>query len=202
MTMASKSAALLSSNVVSRAFSSAVLTTYDAQQPKLTNDEIASAFYRDSSGRASVQVKVRLDFADVDGAKTLLACGCIEPAPAESEATKTSIAISHDNSSNDNDGDAAKSSQNRKDSEAWRDELSSIGKEVDDDEMKKLSTSIDTKFSFECTAASSSQGDSNNNWTVEMVTVNSCKTLQSSEDDPKALLFDIEIRLLLMEYTE
>ena len=176
--MASKSAALLSSNPVSRAFSSAVLTTNDAQQ-QTKNDKIASAYYRDSSGRASVQVRARLDFSDVDGAKALLVCGCI--APVESEATKTSIAASSDNSSNYNGGGA---------SEAWRNELSSIGKELDDDEMKKLSTLIDTKFSFECTAASSTQDDSNNDWAVEMVTINNCKALK---DDPKALLFDIEI---------
>ena len=194
--MAPTSTTLLNSNPASVAFSSATLTTNSIQQQKPTKDKQTTAYYRDSSGRACVQVRAQLDFSDGGGADALLECGCIEPAPVESEAVKIALAALSDNNNNEG-GEPAQSGSDEesKDGEAWRDELSTIGKEG----VTHFSSFIDTAFTFECTATSSTSDNkySNSNWAVERVTIINCTIQRASEEDPKssitALLFDIEI---------
>eukprot|EP00985_Skeletonema_marinoi_P026479 scaffold20539_cov81-Skeletonema_marinoi.AAC.1 len=99
--MAPTSTTLLNSNPASVAFSSATLTTNNIQQQKPTKDKQTTAYYRDSSGRACVQVRAQLDFSDGGGADALLVCGCIEPAPVESEAVKKALAALSDNNNNE-----------------------------------------------------------------------------------------------------
>jgi hypothetical protein len=200
--MASKYATLLNSNPASVAFASAALATNNnnTQQQKLTkHNNKATAYYRDSSGRACVQVRAQLDFSDGGGADALLECGCIEPAPVESDAVKKAL-VALSSSDDNNHGDEKGSLQSRRDEEsndgeAWRNELSTIGKEEDGDKKSHFSSFIDTTFTFECTASSSDK--SNGNWAVEGVTIINCTIQRTSEDDQKssiaALLFDLEI---------
>mmetsp|Transcript_31680 Transcript_31680/g.53631 ORF Transcript_31680/g.53631 Transcript_31680/m.53631 type:complete len:684 (-) Transcript_31680:43-2094(-) len=189
---------LLNSNPASVAFSTATLITNNIQQQKPTKDKQTTAYYRDSSGRACVQVRAQLDFSDGGGADALLECGCIEPAPVESEAVKIALAALSDNNNNEG-GEPAQSGsddEESKDGETWRDELSTIGKE---EGVTHFSSFIDTAFTFECTATSSTSDNkySNSNWAVERVTIINCTIQRASEEDPKssitALLFDIEI---------
>eukprot|EP00984_Skeletonema_dohrnii_P026668 scaffold16037_cov139-Skeletonema_dohrnii-CCMP3373.AAC.5 len=196
--MAPTSTTLLNSNPASVAFSSATLTTNSIQQKKPTKDKQTTAYYRDSSGRACVQARAQLDFSDGGGgADALLECGCIEPAPVESEAVKISLAALSDNDNNDGgEPTQSGSDEESKDGEAWRDELSTIGKE---EGVTHFSSFIDTAFTFECTATSSTSDNkySNSNWAVERVTIINCTIQRASEEVPKssitALLFDIEI---------
>jgi hypothetical protein len=162
----------LSSNPASRAFASAALT----KQTTKSNHK-ATAYYRDSSGRAGVQVRVQLVFSENSGADALLECRCIDPAPAESEAVKKDLADEPGQSGSD---------------DTWRNELSTIGKEVGG-ETTHFSSLIDTTFAFECTGRSTNN-KSNTNWAVERVTILNCTIKRASDDDPQSkLLFDVEI---------
>jgi hypothetical protein len=198
--MAPKYTTLLNSNPASSAFASAALTANDIihrGQQKPTKDTKATAYYRDSSGRACVQVRATLDFSDGGGADALIECGCIEPAPVESEAVKKALAALSSPDSNNHDDDGKEplqsgSDEESNDGEAWRNELSTIGKEEGGDKKSHFSSFIDTTFTFECIATSST-----GNWAVEGVTILYCTIQRTSEDDPKssiaALLFDVEI---------
>ena len=136
----------LESNPASRAFASATLTKKDATIHK----KKTTAYYRDSSGRACVQVRAQLDFSDSVGkeADALLQCGCIEPAPVESDAVKKALAAASSPAKNNDDDNGG---ENKEDGEAWRDELSTIGPEVGG-EMSQFASLIDTSFTFECIA--------------------------------------------------
>ena len=200
------------SNPASTAFASAALTIKNSNNIQLllqnkptTTDNKATAYYRDSSGRACVRVRAQLDFSDGggDGADALLECGCIAPAPVESEAVKKALLATLPSSSDNNNDDDGKepaqsgSDEESKDDKAWRDELSTIGKE-EGGHKTHFSSSIDTAFTFECIATPSSTDDeSNGNWAVEGVTILNCAIQRTSEADPKssiaALLFDVEI---------
>lgn len=176
----------LESNPASRAFASATLTKKDATIHKKT-----TAYYRDSSGRACVQVRAQLDFSDSVGkeADALLQCGCIEPAPVESDAIKKALAAASSQANHNNDDDNG--GENKEDGEAWRDELSTIGTEVGG-EMTQFASLIDTSFTFECIAT-----NNKSDWAVEGITIISSTIQRTSDGDPKssisALLFDVEI---------
>eukprot|EP00573_Skeletonema_grethae_P000012 CAMPEP_0201687786 /NCGR_PEP_ID=MMETSP0578-20130828/1689_1 /ASSEMBLY_ACC=CAM_ASM_000663 /TAXON_ID=267565 /ORGANISM="Skeletonema grethea, Strain CCMP 1804" /LENGTH=679 /DNA_ID=CAMNT_0048171961 /DNA_START=83 /DNA_END=2122 /DNA_ORIENTATION=- len=195
--MAPKSTTLLNSNPASVAFHSATLTTKNIQQQQPTaKDEKLTAYYRDSSGRACVQIRAQLDFSNGSSqADALLECGCIEPAPVESEAVKKALAAVSDKG--EEPAQSGKDEE-REDGAAWRDELSTIGKEEGGDNVKHFSSVVDTVFTFECTATSSAGNRiSNCDWAVERVTIINCTIQRASEGDPKssvtALLFDIEV---------
>lgn len=176
----------LESNPASRAFASATLTKKDA-----TIHKKITAYYRDSSGRACVQVRAQLDFSDSVGkeADALLQCGCIEPAPVESDAVKKALAAASSPAKNNDDDDNGE--ENKEDGEAWRGELSTIGTEVGG-EMTQFASLIDTSFTFECIAT-----NKKSDWDVEGVTILSSTVQRTSDGDPKssisALLFDVEI---------
>ena len=124
------------SNPASTAFASAALTIKNSNNIQLllqnkptTTDNKATAYYRDSSGRACVRVRAQLDFSDGggDGADALLECGCIAPAPVESEAVKKALLATLPSSSDNNNDDDGKepaqsgSDEESKDDKAWRD---------------------------------------------------------------------------------
>lgn len=185
--MTTKSTTLLNSNPASVAFYSAALTTkINGPQEKATEEKQLTAYYRDSSGRACVQIRAQLNFPDGIGADALLECGCIEPVPVESDAVKKTLEASSDNNTRGNGEEPAQNGS---------DEEGEVGAA---EHSKHFSSFIDTAFTFECIATSStSDKNSNGKWAVERVTIINCTIQRASEDDPKssitALLFDIEI---------
>ena len=192
---------LLNSNPASVAFYSAALTTNsNFQQETAKKEKQLTAYYRDSSGRACVQIRAQLVFPQGSGADALLECRCIEPAPVESDEVKKSLAALSDNNNHDNGNELAQSGGDDEGEEgaAWRDERSTIGKEEGGENAKHFSSFIDSAFTFECIAtASNSDKYSNGKWAAERVTIINCTIQRASKDDPKSsitsLLFDIEI---------
>ena len=163
------------------------------------------AYYRDSSGRARVRLRVRLavpttttdagsedDDKDEDsvGLEALIECGCIVPPPVESDGsthTSSSNAIKEDELND------AKEENDDEDEEFMQNELSNIGKDME--ESKKWYT--DTTFAFECTCpSSSSTSKSDVAWALEGVTILHSEIERSDQKWKKkitALLFDVEV---------
>ena len=158
------------------------------------------AYYRDSSGRARVHLRVRLttvptttaddttgsgdDDKNEDnsvGLEALIECGCIEPPPVES-----------DGSTPNTEGNESKDKKEEDDDEEFmKNELSNIGKDME--ESKEWYT--DTTFAFECTCPSSSTSKSDVAWALEGVTILHSQIERADQKKKKiaALLFDVEV---------
>jgi len=221
-----------SSNPAAEVFASATLEIVDPRHEKnqsgsstATSSSSPSvhktrAYYRDSSGRARVHLRVRLAVPATvtenggSGVEALLECGCIRPVPVESSSCGIPSSSSH-NINRDDDVEESKNADEREDKQndgndegdddsVWQSELSTIGKEMKGG--SKSSWFTDTTCTFECTIAPSrnkSTANSNNttsSWALEGVTIlhSEIERLGSSSDAKNpapvsALLFDIEI---------
>ncbi|KAL9186872.1 hypothetical protein ACHAXT_010592 [Thalassiosira profunda] len=156
------------------------------------------AFYRDSSGRAGVRLRVRLAASpDASGGLgALLDCGCIRPAPVESAGT---ISAAGANVVSDDDGEGHDEGTNADaEEERWRDELATIGRAMEGAARKQSGWGTDTTFAFECSMAPPSSDGSVGApaWALEGVTIRRAD-IERSSPDPKApiaaLLFDVEV---------
>mmetsp|Transcript_14022 Transcript_14022/g.30089 ORF Transcript_14022/g.30089 Transcript_14022/m.30089 type:complete len:613 (+) Transcript_14022:118-1956(+) len=160
-------------DAAAKAFASATLSIVPQRQKNRTTSYSSSsasspyktcAYYRDSSGRARVHLKVRLEVPRLGGGvgddggllpgggiEALLECGCVRPAPVEEDCFGNGADGS--DARDDNDGENA-SDNPRKEEEAkdededdpWKKELSTIGKEVGSNAPWKTETTC----SFEC----------------------------------------------------
>lgn len=179
-------------DAAAEAFASATLSIVPQHQNKRTTHFSSSsasasspyktcAYYRDSSGRARVHLKVRLevprlggeggDDDDDDGLsvpgggiEALLECGCIRPSPVEEDCLGNSADGSA--AQDDNDGENASDNprkENEQDEEdeddPWKKELSTIGKEVGSNDPWKTETTC----SFECSIVCNEEHSTNNN---------------------------------------
>ena len=193
----------LAVNPASEAFASATLSIVTTDQTKgapfsLQSDASKSvhntcAYYRDSSGRARVHARVRL-YANNGGIESLLECNCIHPTPVESSSLHScNTQRADDDMAENNDGEKSTSQMNDGEPD-WRDELSTIGKEVGDTPSPWF---VDTSFTFECSVTSSSTGRTVE-WAVEQVSILHSE-IERNNNDPKSrisgLLFDVELAI-------
>ena len=186
---------------------SAILDVIDPQQHQQPSLSTASsskpttrAYYRDSSGRARVHLRVRLSTPDGDddgGLNALLTCGCISPTPVESPSLSTLSLV--ETSAN---GKMMSDGQNGNESEQL------LADDAEQNKSTKLRPSTDLILSFECTTFTTPPPSSKTQlspsssspfcWIVEGVTILRCEIERtvdstSSSTSISALLFDIEI---------
>ena len=131
------------------------------------------AYYRDSSGRARVHIRSRLEFHPDDngvGANSLI--GVIHPSPVD---------ITTDREVIDQTG------QNLTERDVAADELSTIGDEVGSSSPRM----VDTSFSFECTVVST---ELSKLWAVERVTILGSQ-IERNNSLINAIIFDVEVSL-------
>ncbi|KAL3787581.1 hypothetical protein HJC23_000069 [Cyclotella cryptica] len=201
MTAASTLPSKLTSDLVANAFSTATLTLIDTrsqsrpptaaatQPPSSQRLHKTSAYYRDSSGRALVHIRTRLELPGDDdglGMTSLLQCGCIQPSPVDivEKAESATGEAGESNSERPSKGD---------DDDVGVNELLTIGEEIGGSTSPWV---IDTSFSFECSVAPSSNGRSKM-WAVERVSILGSQMERRSNTDVKspvvALLFNVEV---------
>ena len=155
------------------------------------------AYYRDSSGRARVHLRVRLTATTSGGdssvgreegvgLEALIECGCITPTPLEADGSPY-ITVSKDKT---------------------KDESAADDEEDNDDEDNDCNANnsawyTDTTCTFDCTCVTppSSSSKNNKSWALEGVTILHCEIERSNSSSPNnnsnnditALLFDIEV---------
>eukprot|EP00956_Cyclotella_meneghiniana_P015801 scaffold24550_cov60-Cyclotella_meneghiniana.AAC.6 len=168
----------LTADRISAAFSSATLFIVDPSSSSSSSSSAGQqhnttkAYYRDSSGRARVHIHARLEFdttSDDNGVGVNSLLNCIHPSPLDVKDNVNSIDVSEQ--------------------DVGADELSTIG---DEDGSSSLCT-VDTFFSFDCAAASSSES-SNNMWTVERVTILKSE-IERTGPRISALLFELGVHV-------
>jgi hypothetical protein len=178
---------------------SAILDVIDPQQHQHQQPSLSTApsskpttraYYRDSSGRARVHLRVRLSTPDDDGGlNALLTCGCISPTPLESPSVSAN-------------GKMMPDGQNGNESEQL------LADDAEQNKSTKLRPPSDLILSFECTTTPPSSSKTPLPslsslpccWTVEGVTILRCEIERtvdstSSSTSISALLFDIEIAI-------
>jgi hypothetical protein len=163
-------ASKLTSNQISAAFSSATLSRIDTPASSSSSEHKTKAYYRDSSGRARVHIRARLEFdsANTVGVNSLLKH--IHPTPVDVASKDVAGSKAGDQLESDDVG---------------ANELHTIGDEVGG----SSSSTIDTSFSFECAVTSSEKSKA---CTVERVTILASQ-IQRTDGLIHAMLFDVEV---------
>ena len=170
---------LLISNQIADAFSTATLSIIDSSIPPQKSQDQShkiTAYYRDSSGRACVPIRTRLEFDTIDngvGADSFLSC--INPHPVE-------VLPYGGDTTSQGGGRSAE-----QEADICADEAS-----TNDDQVCSISSQVivDNSFSFECFIVST--GETTKQWVVEQVTILGSQ-IERTDSLISALLFDIEV---------